>query len=167
MSESKLFVGLQNKQCFWLKLEGDVRVPWCVSLETYCEKVIQQPEVIAVCVNLSEAENLDSTTLGVLAKVAIHTLKYCNDKAVLLCDDENILRLVLSMGFAKVYDIRSSENDNYPDLDNIVFDELPLVECTEADMKESVIAAHRTLMDMTEDNRASFSSLVDALEGDR
>ena len=167
MSESKLFVGLQDKQYFWLKLEGDVRVPWCVSLETYCEQVIQQPGVLGVYVDLSEAENLDSTTLGVLAKVAIHTRKYCDDKAVLLCSDENILRLILSMGFAKVFDIRGSESANYPSLDNIVFDELPVVECTEADMKDSVIAAHRTLMDMTEDNRASFSGLVNALEADR
>ena len=167
MCESKLLVGLQNKQTFWLKLEGDVRVPWCVSLETYCETVIQQPGITSVCVDLREAENLDSTTLGVLAKVAIHTQKHCAEKAILLCPDENILRLVLSMGFANVFDIKEREGENYPDLDNIIYDELPLVECTEDDMKDSVIAAHKTLMEMTDENRASFSGLVSALEGNR
>ncbi len=162
MPESKVLVGLQDKQCFWLKLEGDVRVPWCISLETYCEKVIQQPGIKSVCVDLTAAENLDSTTLGVLAKVAIHTQKYCGSKAELLCVDENILRLVLSMGFAAVFDISDKQA-----ADSIDFDELPLVKCTEADMKDSVIAAHKTLMDMSEDNRASFGSLVNALESDR
>ncbi len=65
MSDSKVLVGLQDKQCFWLKLEGDVRVPWCVSLETYCEAVIQQPGIKSVCVDLLATDNLDSTTLGV------------------------------------------------------------------------------------------------------
>ena len=166
MSASKLLVGLQNMQTFWLKLEGDVRVPWCVSLETYCETVIQQPGVSSVCVDLREAENLDSTTLGVLAKVAIQTQKHCDSKARLLCTDENIMRLVLSMGFANVFAICNSDAE-YPDLENIIYDELPLVECTEEDMKQSVIAAHKTLMEMTEENRASFSSLVSALEADR
>lgn len=161
MSDSKVLVGLQDKQCFWLKLEGDVRVPWCVSLETYCEAVIQQPGIKSVCVDLLATENLDSTTLGVLAKVAIYTRSHCGNKAVLLCQDENILRLVRSMGFEAVFDIRNSL-----DTDALDFDELPLLACTEADMKDAVINAHKTLMAMTEDNRASFGSLVDALEKD-
>ncbi len=165
MSESKLYVGLQNKSCFWLKLEGDVRVPWCVSLETYCETVIQQPGVTAVCVDLCQAENLDSTTLGVLARVAMQAQKHCGEKAVLLCSDENLLRLITSMGFASVFDVRDNPAENYPSMDNIVYDELPLVECTEDEMKQSVIAAHKMLMEMTDENRASFSGLVSALEG--
>ena len=161
MSDSKVLVGLQDKQRFWLKLEGDVRVPWCVSLETYCEAVIQQPGIKSVCVDLLATDNLDSTTLGVLAKVAIYTSSHCDEKAILLCRDENILRLVRSMGFESVFDIRNSF-----DAEVLDFDELPLLACTEADMKDAVINAHKTLMDMTEDNRASFGSLVNALENE-
>lgn len=167
MSNSKVLVGLQDKKRFWIKLEGDVRVPWCVSLETYCEAVIKQPGITGVCVDLTAAENLDSTTLGVLAKVAIYTRNHClvssadssSCKAILLCHDENILRLVRSMGFESVFDIR----DHF-DAELLDFDELPLLACTEADMKDAVINAHKTLMEMTEDNRASFGSLVSALE---
>lgn len=161
MSDSKVLVGLQDKQRFWLKLEGDVRVPWCVSLETYCEAVIQQPGIKSVCVDLLATDNLDSTTLGVLAKIAIYTTSHCGEKAILLCHDENILRLVRSMGFESVFDIRNSF-----DAEVLDFDELPLLACTEADMKDAVINAHKTLMDMTEDNRASFGSLVSALENE-
>ena len=169
MPNSKVLVGLQDKQRFWMKLEGDVRAPWCLSLETYCEAVIQQPGITGVCVDLTAAENLDSTTLGVLAKVAIYTRNHCVDssadsrncKAILLCHDENILRLVRSMGFESVFDIR----DHFA-AEMLDFDELPLLACTEADMKDAVINAHKTLMEMTEDNRASFGSLVNALESD-
>ncbi|MBT5923919.1 MAG: anti-anti-sigma factor, partial [Cellvibrionales bacterium] len=63
--------------------------------------------------------------------------------------------------FEAVFDIRESL-----DTEALDFDELPLLACTEADMKDAVINAHKTLMEMTEDNRASFGSLVNALEND-
>lgn len=159
MSESRVLVGLQNKAVFCLKLEGDVRVPWCVSLETYCGYVIQQPDLHGVCVDLTAAINLDSTTLGVLAKVAILCSQYCEQKAVLLCADEDLIRLSQSMGFDAVFDIKDG-----PALTGVEFDALPYVDCSESEFQESVISAHRTLMDMNEDNKAAFNDLVTALE---
>ena len=41
--QSSILVGLDKKNNFWIKLVGDVRLPWCISLDTYCEKVIKQP----------------------------------------------------------------------------------------------------------------------------
>ena len=162
MSESRVLVGLQDKKVFCLKLEGDVRVPWCVSLETYCGYVIQQPNLSGVCVDLTQAVNLDSTTLGVLAKVAILCSKHCEGRARLLCADPDLIRLAESMGFDTVFDIAEG-----PALTGVSFDELPYVDCSESEFQESVISAHRTLMDMNDDNKAAFSDLVAALESKR
>ena len=162
MTHSKVLVGLQDKDSFWLKLDGDVRVPWCVSLETYCEAVIKQPGIRSVYVDLTKATNLDSTTLGVLAKVAVYTQQYCQQKAVLFCANEDIQRLIISTGFLAVFDIKNEFGDI-----TLNFEDLPILDCTESDIKDVVIAAHRALMALTEDNRACFGGLVESLEQTR
>ncbi len=159
MENSEVLVGLHNDEQFCLRLEGDIRVPWCISLESYCETLIQQPKVTEVCVDLTGADNLDSTTLGVLAKVAILTQKHCNKKATLLCDDDDIQRLILSMGFAQVFDIQRGSL-----VEDIVLEALPIIDHTELSAQDSVIDAHRSLMDMNEKNRTIFVDLVETLE---
>ena len=159
MRDSKILVALGGQHCFYLRLEGDVRVPWCVSLESYCAAIISQPEVEAVCVDITAASNLDSTTLGVLARVAVQSAKHCARPALLLCDDDDIHRLISSMGFPSVYDIRRQSLS-----EEVSFDELPLLDSSESDLQDAVIAAHRALMDLSEDNRAAFEHLVDVLE---
>lgn len=162
MAHSKVLVGLQGEDSFWLKLNGDVRVPWCVSLESYCEAVIKQSGIKSVYVDLIGATNLDSTTLGVLAKVAVYTQQYCHQQAVLFCTNEDIQRLIISMGFSAVFDIQ----DSFGDI-RLNFKDLPILDCTEAEIKEVVIAAHKALMDLTEDNHACFGGLVESLEQTR
>jgi hypothetical protein len=44
------------------------------------------------------------------------------------------------------------------------FGELPFCECTEEDMRQRVLEAHRILMSLNEDNREAFRDLVEALE---
>ena len=163
MQSGKVEVALEPSG-FYLRLQGDVRVPWCVSLETFCETAIQQIGDGQVYVDLTLAENMDSTTLGVLAKVAVMASRDTHHRAMLLCDNEDLLRLVLSMGFAQVFEICSAEN--HP-LGDVSYRELPLVECSDGDMHDAVIDAHQTLIDMTEDNREAFEGLVDALKQQR
>ena len=56
--QSSIFVGLDKKNNFWLKLVGDVRLPWCISLDTYCEKVIKQPGLNKVFIDLTDTDNI-------------------------------------------------------------------------------------------------------------
>ena len=159
MAHSKILVGLQGEDSFWLKLNGDVRVSWCVSLESYCEAVIKQVGIKSVYVDLVGATYLDSTTLGVLAKVAIYTQQYCRQQAVLFCANDDVKRLIISMGLSAVFDIK----DSFGDI-RLNFKDLPVLDCTEAEVKKVVIAAHKALMELTEDNRACFGGLVESLE---
>ena len=158
MDSGKVLVGLSNR-CFILRLEGDVRVPWCVSLENYCETVITTTEVDEVRVDLGGAVNCDSTTLGVLAKLAMMTVKHCSNKARLYVRDQDLLRLVESMAFDQVFTIESDPFD-----DEIQMADLPYIDCSELEAKDTVIGAHKVLMDLSEDNRKAFLSLVSALE---
>ena len=57
-----------------LRLEGDVRLTMCTALDNYFQNIFSQPDFVSVWVDLTEAKGLDSTTLGMLAQLAIQMI---------------------------------------------------------------------------------------------
>ena len=157
--QSNILVGLDKKNNFWIKLVGDVRLPWCISLDTYCEKVIKQPGLKKVFIDLTDTDNIDSTTLGVLAKISNYSRKFRGNLPILISINDDIDRLIISTGLMSIFEIKKDFNIN-PDL----FDNLPIVSSSDEEMKKSVIDAHQKLMELTKDNQLKFKSLVDYLK---
>ena len=158
MAESNILVGLYKDQDFWLKLEGDVRVPWSISLETYCETVIKQPGIKNIVIDLTSAINIDSTTLGVLAKISKYSQKFLNKTPTLILENDDIKRLISSSGLTSFF-----EKCEPLVVEDIYFDNLPVLASSDDEIKKAVIAAHETLMDLTEDNLLKFGGLVKSL----
>ena len=61
----------QHDGIYILKLVGDVRVNLCTAIDDYFEHMFEDPDLESVLVNLCDAEGIDSTTLGLLAKLAL------------------------------------------------------------------------------------------------
>ena len=62
-----------NEGAHVLKLEGDVRLTMCTALDQYFQSMFAEPGFMSVWVDVTEADGLDSTTLGMLAQLAIQT----------------------------------------------------------------------------------------------
>ena len=159
--QSSILVGLDKKNNLWIKLVGDVRLPWCISLDTYCEKVIKQPELQSVFVDLTNTDNIDSTTLGILAKISNYSRKFVKF-AILISNNDDIDRLISSTGLTSIFEIKKDLNINH-----VLFDDLPIVSSSDDEIKKSVIDAHERLMELTKDNELKFKSLVDYLKESR
>ena len=160
--QSSILVGLDKKNNFWIKLVGDVRLPWCISLDTYCEKVIKQPGLKKVFIDLTDTYNIDSTTLGVLAKISNYSRKFCGNLPILISINDDIDRLIISTGLMSVFEIKKDFIINFD-----LFDNLPVVSSSDEEIKKSVIDAHEKLMELTKDNQLKFKSLVDYLNESR
>lgn len=158
MSAGRILVA-EHQGTFVMKMVGDVRLTLCTTIDDYFEEMFSNPDFVGVVVDLSEAEGIDSTTLGLLAKLAIRAKQRYQLVPIILCPDPNLIRLLHSMGFQKVLDIRENFGDSVE-----FFGELELKNSDESSVKEKVIEAHRLLMDMNEENRETFSSLVTNLE---
>ena len=70
MDEGKILVA-DHQGAFVIKLIGDVRVTLCVAFDDYVEKMLMASNFHSVVIDLTEAVGIDSTTLGMLAKVSI------------------------------------------------------------------------------------------------
>ena len=77
MSAGKILVS-DNQGNYLLKFVGDVRVTLCGSLNRHMETIFGSQDVKKVIVDMLEAEGLDSTTLGLMAKLGLHMFGVCD-----------------------------------------------------------------------------------------
>ncbi|MBL6695554.1 MAG: STAS domain-containing protein [Luminiphilus sp.] len=147
----------KNQGAHLLRLEGDVRLVMCTALEEYFERVFNDQEFLSVWVDVTGATGLDSTTLGMLAKLAIKTHEKFGFRPTIFSANPGIDRLLQTMGFAQLFDVRNEACEGYTH-------DIPAHPSTESEIKERVIEAHKTLMAMSEANRDAFQDLVRTLE---
>lgn len=158
MNSGKILVA-KNNGVYVLKFKGDVRLTLCAALDIFLEKMIAEPKLQAVFIDLSDTVGIDSTSLGFLAKISILTQKTFGWKPNIISTSDDITRLLLSMSFDQVFNIIEERIDEEVDLG-----ELPEIAASEQDTKLQVIEAHRILMGISEDNKAKFQELVSMLE---
>lgn len=151
----------EHDGAYAIKLVGDVRVDLCTSIDDYFEAMFENPDFESVLVDLCEAEGIDSTTLGLLAKLALRARKQHGLRPTIYSSNSGINRLLSSMAFNKLFDIRE---EACGDIDSI--NEIPSVNDDAASAKEKVIEAHRILMDISDENRDRFRDLMAVLERD-
>ncbi|MCZ6828931.1 MAG: STAS domain-containing protein [Gammaproteobacteria bacterium] len=149
----------QHDGAYVLKIVGDVRVTLCATIDDYLQHMFEDSGFDSVLVDLCEAEGMDSTTLGLLAKLAIRTREKYGFKPLVYSCNPGINRLLQSMAFDRIFDIREEDCDN-----PATITEVPAVSGDADSVKEKIIEAHNILMDLSEENRERFQDLMVVLQ---
>ncbi len=144
-----------------LLFEGDVRLTLCTAVDGYLEKMFKDRSFKSVVVNLSRTQSIDSTSLGLLAKLSIQAEKLFNYRPTLVSTQGDVTRILLSMGFDDVFNIVEKPLEHKEQLG-----ELPVIESSHEDLRQRVLEAHKTLMAMNDANRDAFHDLVVTLESE-
>jgi anti-anti-sigma regulatory factor len=158
MLQGKIEVA-NNCGIYVIKLSGDVRLNLCSVLERYLDDMFLDEEFKTVLIDLSDAEGVDSTTLGQLAKISIISQDKFGLVPSIITPREDITRILLSMGFDKVFYLIGDIPEHISDLN-----ELACEQVDEELMRDKVIAAHKILMSLNDDNKNTFQELVDCLQ---
>jgi anti-anti-sigma factor len=151
-----------------IKMEGDVRLTLCVSFDQFIDTMFSRDDFTAIVFDLTEAEAVDSTTLGLMAKIAILAQERRELRPMILSNSAGINRTLDCMGFAEILDIYSDGRwpENFDPQMAETAESLTSMTEDEAIAKQKVLEAHRILMDMNDKNRAIFQDLVKTLEND-
>ena len=145
-----------------LCLKGDLRVTLCMALDQLIRQIFTDSQLKGVFLDLTEAEAIDSTTLGLIAKIAVNSQQQLNRRPTLLSTNPDISRLLDSMGFDQVFHLLDAP-PTVPPVEatcSLPHEEAP----NEQQLLQTVLQAHRTLMDLNEHNHNTFTDLVSALE---
>ncbi len=144
---------------YLLKFVGDVRLGLGAAFDEFLDRLFKDQNLASVLVDLSAAENIDSTSLGVLARLSVHAKTRLGCRPTLVSTRPDITRLLLTMGFDEAFHIVEE-----PLTDARQLGELPPTNLPAHEMRVRVLAAHRNLMAMNDRNRAAFEDLVVTLE---
>ena len=151
--------GASHQGAYMLRFEGDVRLTLSASIDDYFQKMCEDPDFSSVMFDLSRAEGLDSTTLGIMAKLALKIKKQFDFSPAIYSSQPGITRLLQSMGFNKLFDLRDTD-----DGDSDLTRDIPTVSSSQDTMRDKVLEAHRTLMELSDENKVKFANLVTTLE---
>jgi len=153
------FLAASHHGAYVIRLEGDVRLTLSTTIDDYFHSMFDDPEFASVWVDLCAAEGLDSTTLGLLAKLAITARDRFGFHPAIYSCDPGINRLLKSMGFLRLFELHEEDCGCPQDIR-----EIPRVQGGEETVRQKVIEAHRVLMGVSEENRARFKDLMVVLE---
>ena len=150
---------------FVIKLIGDVRLTLCISFDQFIDSMFSREDLVSVMFDLTDAEAIDSTTLGLMAKIAILARERRHIVPVVVSTNTNINRLLDSMGFSDIFQVLHNFDDAQIGPRPLAHRNLSIEqELDEARVKEKVLEAHRVLMGLNETNRETFQDLIKTLE---
>ncbi len=158
MTAGRIFAANRDG-AYVMKFVGDVRLNLCIAVDEFLDRMFDDPEFRSVLVDLSTTEGIDSTSLGMLAKLSNRAQESERPTPVLVSTNPDITRLLLTMGFDDVFRIIEEPLEHESQLG-----ELPGADVGADDLRSRVLEAHRTLMGMNEQNRLEFQDLVATLE---
>jgi len=78
----------QETGSYVIRLEGDVRVVLSATLNDYMNTIFKSKDISKIIIDMIETKGVDSTTLGLLAKLAIHSNANFNIRPIVFCPDE-------------------------------------------------------------------------------
>lgn len=142
-----------------IKMMGDVRLTLCISFDQFIDAMLGESNFSSVLFDLSEADAVDSTTLGLMAKISLLAQEKRGITPVILATNASIQRILETMGFIDIFTIVDKLEIDLPLQRN-----LTAIECDENIVKEKVIEAHKILMGLNEKNHETFRNLVTMLE---
>ncbi|MFT6037634.1 MAG: anti-anti-sigma factor [Candidatus Azotimanducaceae bacterium] len=141
-----------------LKFVGDVRVCLGPTISTFLNSITKDRGIKGMVIDLRQATGIDSTSLGLLAKVSLRCQGQLKILPTIVSTNADITRLLFSMGFDKIFVI---DDDVSRCCDEVA--ELPSQIVSERVLRDQVLEAHRTLMNLNEKNLIAFKDLVAAL----
>lgn len=144
-----------------LLFEGDVRLTLCTAVDSFLDRMFKDKIFKSVVVDLSHTESIDSTSLGLLAKLSIQADRRFGYRPILVSTQADITRILCSMGLDDVFNMVEAPLEHREQLG-----ELPPAAASQEEVRQRVLESHRILMDLNESNREAFEDLVSTLEAD-
>lgn len=142
-----------------LRYRGDVRHTLCVALDRYLQQLLQRTDIQGFVVDLTEVLSIDSTNLGMLARLARAMKKAGLPNVTLISNQPDINELLEAVGFDQEFDIVETLDTT---LDAVA--EIPSPESENPTSSRLLLEAHRALMRLNEVNRTRFRDVVLAFE---
>lgn len=149
----------QHEGIHVFKLSGSLHFESGSAIEQALVIFRQDKDCKGTIIDLTEAESLDSTIIGMIGQIGVNQSK----KAKLLVSKKDVEQLLVQVGFDRFFSIVFNEADSALSLDNYV-EFKPLKE-TKRNLEKRVRTAHEWLSQVDARNAKQFKAVLDQLKG--
>lgn len=161
MAKDGVLYAYTDKSCI-IKLIGAVKYTTVASdFERFIDDLVERKDVHEVFIDMRECTYIDSTDLGILARITVSQMhKGAPFPVLLYTKDSDIGSILKDVGFSRVFKM----------VENIEFNEVELqemVRSSESDqleMAKLMLNAHQLLIDLDEGNKEKFTTVVDFMK---
>lgn len=158
MAEGQVFHGT-HKGVEVLCYKGEIRHTLCVALDRYINGLLKNEDLIGFVVDLTQTESIDSTNLGILARLARSVQREGLPKVTIISDRPSITEILEAVGFDRVFTVVNELEVEWEKLKSI-----PTISSSEIDVTRLLLEAHRELMSLSDTNNQIFKDVVLAFE---
>lgn len=146
-----------------LKYHGRVDYMSAPAIQRFLDQLLGTGGVDELIVDLSDAESLDSTNLGLLARANARVLRTSGMRTLIISMNEDINEVLHSMGFDQMFDLVTDPKELDASADARID-----AACSSADeLRSCMLDAHRALVQLSDAGRLQFQDVVRCLESDR
>jgi anti-anti-sigma factor len=154
-----------------LRYFGKVNFILAPGIQRFVDHLIDDGSISGMVFDLTCAQSLDSTNLGLMARVNERLLGAGAANSVIISGNEDIDVVLRSMGFDQTFDMVPSGGPKAGDLSVAVAPELSADSIkTDApsanDLRQTMLEAHRALVRLSDAGRLEFEPVVQCLERD-
>lgn len=157
MSDGQILFA-EHEHVFVIKLNGAVKFDLGSALEIAVNEVMSAAALTSVLIDMTQTTMLDSTILGILAKMAIIVNERFTHRVSLITANEDVYKILLSVGFDKLFVILGQAQEDEAD-----FIEIKSISEPERVITQRVLAAHKALIKLNEENKIEFQDVIDIL----
>lgn len=158
MNEGK-YQFAESKSLYLIKMSGNLKYTGSGGFDTFVENIFSKIENKDVIIDLTEAQYLDSTNLGIMAKISDTMQTNFSKQTTIISSNPDITTLLTNIGFDEYFTIL----DECPDTETSLSDISEMVTGNRS-MALMMLEAHKSLMELNDKNKNVFSSVVDLLQ---
>ena len=145
-----------------LRYFGRVDYMLATSINRFADRILEKGRVGGLIFDLTEAENLDSTNLGLLARIAERVRSAGGGRSVIVSTSDNINCVLRSMSFDQIFEIVTDPTD----FSAVGDDPIEAEPQSQEELLNTMLDAHRKLVTLSESDRLQFQDVVACLESE-
>jgi anti-anti-sigma factor len=146
-----------------LRYFGHVDYTVAPAIDRFVQSLFEDGGVRPFLFDLREARLVDSTNLGLLARIADRVRRAEGGRSVIVSSEEDINDVLASMGFGEIFEIRRDlPFTPRAECEELVTGDLP----SHGELLRTMLDAHRTLVSLNDGDRQRFQDVVSMLEAE-
>jgi len=143
----------------FLRFHGDILHTLAPALDGFLRHLGNTSASHSYLLDLTETHSIDSTMLGLLARIAKLAKEQGAPFPALICPNEDIIDLLVGIGFDEVFSLVACDGAPLGD-----GQEIAQTETDDRSLAQTMLEAHQELISLKEDNQLLFEDVIELLQ---